>query len=161
VQSNLPGQERAEAPAARPFRNPRIRRAALGVTAPILNPVVRALAGRRHFPLFAVIRHRGRRSGRWYATPVAARPTPEGFVVPLTFGNQADWFRNLEAAGGVVRWKGEDYPVADPRIVDWAAAQSAFSATERFLVPRLGIEYFAWLRRVPSERASKSGGRTS
>jgi hypothetical protein len=65
-----------------------------------LNPLMLSLAGGRRLSMFAVIYHRGRRSGRSYATPVSARPTADGFVISLTFGEQADWFRNVQAAGG-------------------------------------------------------------
>ena len=58
------------------------------------------LAGKRWNLIFAVVEHRGRRSGRVYSTPVAARRTPGGFIVSLAFGAQVDWHRNLLAAGG-------------------------------------------------------------
>src|SRR5262249_13779284 len=80
------------------------------IAARLLNPIMRKLAGRRGLPLFAVVLHRGRRSGRLYATPVGARQTEDGFVIPLTFGEGSDWFKNVQAAGGcVIRWKGADY----------------------------------------------------
>jgi deazaflavin-dependent oxidoreductase (nitroreductase family) len=125
-----------------------VRRAALdslkGFIGRRLNPHILALAGSPRLPLFAVVLHRGRRSGRPYATPVGARRTPGGFVIPLTFGEEADWFQNVRAAGGcVIRWKGADYPVVEPEIVDWAAARSAFSPVERVLVPLIGIKQFA------------------
>jgi hypothetical protein len=49
------------------------------------------LAGRRHwYP--AVIRHRGRRSGREYATPVMAEPIAgEAFINPLLYAQDVDW----------------------------------------------------------------------
>jgi hypothetical protein len=52
----------------------------------VLNPLILTVAGRRHMALAAVVHHRGRRSGRAYATPVGAGPTTDGFVIPLTFG---------------------------------------------------------------------------
>jgi deazaflavin-dependent oxidoreductase (nitroreductase family) len=111
-----------------------------------LNPLMLSLAASRHLPL-AVIHHRGRRSGRSYATPLAARPMADGFVIPLTFGQQADWFRNVQAAGGcVIQWKGANYPVTEPVVVDWATVRSAFSPLERVLVPIIGIEQFVRLR---------------
>src|SRR5688572_11665767 len=64
------------------------------------------LAGRRWNPIFAVVEHVGRRSGRHFATPVAARRVAGGFVVSLAFGADADWHRNLLAAeGGTIRWR--------------------------------------------------------
>src|SRR5215471_11483953 len=55
----------------------------------LLNPLLLSLAGSRHMPMFAVINHQGRRSGRSYSTPVGARKTVDGFIIPLTFGQQA------------------------------------------------------------------------
>jgi deazaflavin-dependent oxidoreductase (nitroreductase family) len=117
----------------------------------LLNPFILSLAGSRRLPMFAVIHHRGRRSGRSYSTPLGARPTADGFVIPLTFGKQADWFRNVQAAGGcVIRWKGTDYPLIEPEIVDWAAARSAFYPLERVVMPLIRIEQFVQLRNAPT-----------
>ena len=123
------------------------RRAVISLGTRLFNPLTRRFAGSRWFPLFALVRHRGRRSGRVYATPVGARPTPDGFVIPLTFGTSADWFRNVQAAGGcVVRWRGAEYPVVAPAVVDWATARSAAYPAERIALPLLGITRFAQLR---------------
>jgi hypothetical protein len=54
----------------------------LGLTR-IFNRVVLLLAGTRLLPLYGVVEHRGRRSGRLFRTPVVARPTADGFVVPM------------------------------------------------------------------------------
>jgi deazaflavin-dependent oxidoreductase (nitroreductase family) len=116
-----------------------------------LNPLMLSLAGSPRLPMLAVIHHRGRRSGRSYTTPLAARPMADGFVIPLTFGQQADWFRNVQAAGGcVIRWKGANYSVTEPVVVDWATVRSAFSPVERVLVPIIGIEQFVRLRHAPA-----------
>lgn len=48
----------------------------------ILNPMMPAVAGRRHW-YAAALHHTGRRSGRHYTTPVVAQPVPDGFVIPL------------------------------------------------------------------------------
>jgi deazaflavin-dependent oxidoreductase (nitroreductase family) len=117
----------------------------------LFNPLILRLAGSRLLPLFGVIHHQGRRSGRSYATPVAARRTAAGFVVPMTFGERADWFQNVLAAGGcVIRWKGVDYPVVEPEIIDWATARPAFSPVLRVLAPLFGIEQFVRLRHAPT-----------
>jgi deazaflavin-dependent oxidoreductase (nitroreductase family) len=100
---------------------------------------------------FAVVYHRGRRSGRLYATPISARPTADGFAIGLTFGERADWFQNLRAAGGgAIRWNGVEYPVVAPEVVDWATVRTAFSRVERALVPLLGIQRFARVQLAPS-----------
>ena len=78
-------------------------------------PLARRLAGRRGFPLWAVVHHRGRVSGRELSVPVAVRTTPEVFVVALPWGPGTNWVRNVLAAGGcVVRWRGHDHVVTDP-----------------------------------------------
>ena len=62
-----------------------------GPLAQIFNPLVVRFAGSRYLPLWAIIRHRGRRSGRLYATPVAVTHTADALIVPLPFGADADW----------------------------------------------------------------------
>ena len=133
---------------------PRVARAirrVLRLGTRLLNPLILSLAGSQHLPMFAVIHHRGRRSGRSYSTPLGARPTADGFVLAITFGKQADWFRNVQAAGGcVIRWKGVDYPLIEPEVVDWATARPAFYPLERVVMPIIGIEQFVRLRNAPA-----------
>jgi deazaflavin-dependent oxidoreductase (nitroreductase family) len=89
-----------------------------------LNPAVLNLAGRSS-SLYAVVHHVGRRSGRTYATPVRVRPTPEGFIIPLPYGRDVDWCRNILAAGRcTISWHGNDYPVGEPEVIDLATAVS-------------------------------------
>jgi|SRR6266571_1855319 len=112
-----------------------------------LNPLMLSLAGSHRLSAFAIIHHRGRRSGRSYTTPVGARPTVGGFVIPVTFGEQANWFRNVQATGGCeIRWKGANYSLTDPEVIDWATARSVFYPVERILMPIIGIEQFVRLR---------------
>lgn len=93
------------------------------------------LAGRRWNAIFAVIHHRGRRSGLERATPVAARRVADGFIVSLAFGAHVDWYRNLLAAGGgVIRWRGRDYPVGTPQLTDPATALPVFNPIQRLLL---------------------------
>lgn len=119
-----------------------------------LNPLMLSLAGSPRLPMLAVMYHRGRRSGRSYATPLGARPVADGFVIPVTFGEQANWFRNVQAAGGcVIQWKGANYALIDPEVIDWATARSAFYPVERILMPIIGIEQFVRLRHAPASNA--------
>jgi deazaflavin-dependent oxidoreductase (nitroreductase family) len=123
------------------------RRALIYAGTRLLNPLVQRFAGSRAFPLFALVRHEGRRSGRPYITPVGARRSPDGFVIPLTFGERADWFRNVQALGQcVIRWRGREYLVVAPQVVGWSTVRSAFYAPERVAVPLLGITAFVRLR---------------
>jgi len=116
-------------------------RGALRSATRLFNPLVLLLAGTRFLPLYGVIEHRGRRSGRAFRTPVVVRPTGDGFLVPMPWGESTDWYRNVRAAGAcVIRWKGRDYPLAQPEVIDDpAAADAGFSAFERAVMTRLGI----------------------
>jgi deazaflavin-dependent oxidoreductase (nitroreductase family) len=133
--------------AARLFRNRSVRRVFLALYRPIINPLVLLLVGSKRASMMAVIQHQGRKSGRAYSTPVSARATPDGFVVPLNFGDTADWFKNVKAAGGcTIEWNGARYPVVEPRIVDWSVAKSAFSPWEQKVMGLVGMANFVELR---------------
>ena len=51
-------------------------------------------------PGWAVVIHRGRKSGRTFRTPLWAFRRRGGYVIALTYGPSADWVRNVLAAGG-------------------------------------------------------------
>jgi deazaflavin-dependent oxidoreductase (nitroreductase family) len=86
-------------------------------------------------PPLAVIHHRGRRTGRRYHTPVVAFRTHDGFVVPMTYGRDVDWARNLRAAnGGEIVQLGRRLTVRNPRVVDGAQAASRLPAPVRPLL---------------------------
>lgn len=129
----------------------RVRHFLQGRLTRVFNPFVLGHAGSRRRLKYAVIHHQGRRSGRPYATPTSARPTPDGFVIPMAFGEGADWVRNVLAAGGcVIEWEGTEYALVDPEVVDLAAIRSAFSPIERALMPVFGARQFVRLRYAPT-----------
>jgi deazaflavin-dependent oxidoreductase (nitroreductase family) len=100
--------------------------------------LTRPLAGKRWNPMFAVVVHRGRRTGTQYETPAAARRVADGFVISLAFGRQVDWHRNLFAAGGGrIRWRGREYPVGVPQPIDVATGLAAFHTIQRLFL-RIG-----------------------
>jgi deazaflavin-dependent oxidoreductase (nitroreductase family) len=112
----------------------------------LFNPLVLSLAGTRFLPLYGVVTHTGRRSGTTFRTPVVVRPTSDGFIVPMPWGERTDWYRNVRAAGGcVIRWNGRDYPLTQPEVIDDpAAVGAAFGPFQRAAMARLGID--RWLR---------------
>ena len=113
----------------------------------LFNPIGRFAAGRRWFPLWAVVEHRGRTSGRIYEIPVVARKTSDGFVIPLPFGSATPWARNVIAAGGCrIRWSGRDYDLTDPKVVDRASVADAFNAGMRAVMGPAGMNEFLSLR---------------
>ena len=81
-------------------------------------PLLRPLAGRRFFTIWAVIRYRGRRSGKEYALPIAIAATPDGFVIPMPFAG-AQWVLNVIAAGECqIRWNGRDWKATEPEVIE-------------------------------------------
>ena len=129
---------------ASPSRLARLTRALARVTAPLSRP----LAGRRFFPLWAIIHYRGRRSGREYAIPVAIRAPAVAFVIALPWGDQTQWVRNVLAAGGcTIRWRGVDHAVVDPRVIGIAEAAAAFTPVQRWILRAAGVARFIHLRR--------------
>ena len=123
---------------ARPTRRRPPIAAVFGIFTP-LNSRLARFAGSKYVPLWALLTHQGRRSGRMYATPVAARRTAYGFVIPLAFGEAADWCRNVLASGRAqMRWKDRDYTLEDPVVVDARTELAAFPFFARPLV-RLGL----------------------
>ena|SRR5690348_4612975 len=73
-------------------------------------------------PPWAILRHVGRKSGAVYRTPIVGFVCGEEFAVPLLYGEQSDWARNLIAAdGGVLERKERKYVLQAPRIVDSAS----------------------------------------
>ena len=76
-------------------------------------------------PPFAVIHHLGRRSGRPYRTPVVAFHAGGGFVVPMTYGRDVDWARNIVRAKGCdLERMGQRTTVRNPRVVGFDVAES-------------------------------------
>ena len=108
--------------------------------------ITRPLAGKHWNPIFAVVLHQGRTSGRRYETPVAARRFNDGFVISLAFGTQVDWYRNLLASsGGLIRWRGREYPVTAPERIDVATGLAAFHPIQRAALRICGIDGFVRL----------------
>ena len=70
-------------------------------------------------PPWAVILHRGRRSGRSYRTPLLAFRRGRTLIIALLYGEESDWLRNLRAGGGEVIRGGRTFPVlGPPRVVE-------------------------------------------
>jgi deazaflavin-dependent oxidoreductase (nitroreductase family) len=106
-----------------------------------LNPLATPLM--RRLPPFAVLHHRGRRTGRSYDTPVQAYPAPDGWVVGLAYDRNSAWVLNLLAAGGGEMTRaGHRYRMTQPRRVGreslellpvWAVPQMHMVGIDDFL----------------------------
>jgi deazaflavin-dependent oxidoreductase (nitroreductase family) len=104
------------------------------------------LAGRKYW-YAAAIRHTGRKSGKQYSTPVGVERVQDGFVIPLAYGTQVDWLKNVIAAGrATISVKGETYDVTQPEVIDGAAALPSLSPGRRRAFERLGIAHYLKLK---------------
>ena len=107
----------------------------------VANPVVRTFAGR--LPPFAIVVHRGRRSGREYRTPVWSFGAGQGAIVALTYGAETDWVKNVLAQGGceIIR-RGRRIALGHPRLVGEDEGMSRMPGLIRPAVRLIGVTDF-------------------
>jgi deazaflavin-dependent oxidoreductase (nitroreductase family) len=98
------------------------------------NQIFLAISG-RWLRAYSIVRHVGRTSGRTYRNPVSAYPLGDGFVIPVLYGTQSQWVRNVMAAGRfTLRTKGRDYLLERPEIIPPAQALAAYPTLLRRLM---------------------------
>ena len=120
----------------------------------ILNPFALWVVARRPM-YYGVVHHVGRHSGRTYSTPVVAKLTPSGIVIPLPYGAETDWCRNLLSAGhGTVTLQGTDYAVENPSIVGADVAGPLVPAATARVWQWMGIDKFLCLKLAQIEKMS-------
>ena len=73
-------------------------------------------------PPWAVVLHRGRRSGNRYRTPLLAFRRDRTLVIALLYGTESAWLRTLRAGGGPIVRRGRAFAVGPPDVVDTAEA---------------------------------------
>jgi deazaflavin-dependent oxidoreductase (nitroreductase family) len=96
----------------------------------LTNPIIGMFAW--FVPPFAVVRHVGRKTGRTYRTPVVAFRSDAGIVIPMTYGRDVDWARNiLRAKGGELERMGGRVRLRNPRIVGFERAHRRLPAALR------------------------------
>ena len=106
----------------------------------VFNPRQMATAGQPG--AFAqVLRHTGRTSGRTYETPLGIEPTDDGFVIALVYGNDAQWLKNVLAAGRaeVVR-DDVTYAVDGPELVAVDEVMGYFKPSDQRLLGLFGVD---------------------
>jgi deazaflavin-dependent oxidoreductase (nitroreductase family) len=108
----------------------------------ILNPGALWIVARRRM-YYGVMHHVGRRSGRMYSTPVVAKLTPEGIIIPLPYGPNTDWCRNVLAAGhATLTLDGAEYAIDNPTIVGADVAGPLVPAATARTWKWLGIDNY-------------------
>ena len=114
-----------------------------------VNPITRLFAGR--MPGFGVLTYRGRKSGKLYSTPVNVFRHGNDYVFVLTYGSDADWVKNVLAAGGCqIMRRGRSVQLIQP-IVIVDRTLSLVPAPIRF-IGRLGnVTEFLRMRPEPAQ----------
>ena len=85
-------------------------------TTRFLNPVTRRFAG--WLPGFGLLTYTGRKSGRRYRTPLNVFKRGQFYVFALTYGSEANWVRNILAAGGCeLQVRGRDVRLVEPELL--------------------------------------------
>ncbi len=119
------------------------------------NPVLGTIAWL--VPPLAVIHHVGRKTGRRYRAPVVAFRSARGFVVPMTYGRDVDWGRNImKARGCELMQMGRRYVLRNPRIVDGGGAYQHLPVGVRSALRAANLPGFVLLD-LRRERARSEG----
>lgn len=113
-----------------------------------VNPVTRWFAAR--LPGFGVVVHSGRRSGGRYLTPVNAFERSDHVVFMLTYGSDADWVRNVRAAGTCrLLTGGGEITLLEPEVVV-DSARSLVPRPVRLAAGLIGATEFLRMRKAPA-----------
>ena len=97
----------------------------------------------RRISPFVIVHHVGRTSGKPHATLAAAFPASAGFVLTPTYGPEADWVRNVLAAGSfTLDRRGDHYRLANSRLVPRAEAWPYLPGPVRLAMRLMGIEWY-------------------
>jgi deazaflavin-dependent oxidoreductase (nitroreductase family) len=117
------------------------------------NDMTRKISGTQRSS-WGLLTHVGRRSGHTYQTSLGAHAYGDGFLLPLGYGTQTDWYRNLMAAGtGTLAWKGRTYRLERPELISEPEAMRAWPMRDRILLKLAGMRDFVWLHSGKDEAA--------
>jgi deazaflavin-dependent oxidoreductase (nitroreductase family) len=103
----------------------------------------------------SVVRHRGRKSGRPYETPVGAVSTDDGFVIALPYGSRSQWVRNVLTTGSAtIVNEGREYRVDRPELIPLETMAARFSASDQRSHRLFGVDQCLRVRRAEAEAAA-------
>ena len=110
-----------------------------------VNRLMRRIA-RLPFGPFCLVEHVGRRSGTTYQTPIVAVLHGNSFIVALTYGTHADWYRNILAAGGCrIYWHRQWYDIGQIVPVSKDDAMATFPIWLQVFVTVIRVKDFIQL----------------
>jgi len=115
----------------------------------VTNPLARLVAG--WAPGFAIVRHRGRKSGREYSTPINIFKVEGGFVIALTYGKDVDWLKNVMAVGRcVIRYRKREIELVDPVFVHTSEGMALMPRPVRAILRFSNVTEFVRLSQAPN-----------
>jgi deazaflavin-dependent oxidoreductase (nitroreductase family) len=114
-----------------------------------IDPVLRPAAKR--LPMFGIVAHRGRKTGRTYHTPINVFRRDDTYLFFLTYGSDAQWVKNILAAGSCsLETRGRVVVLVEPELVTDPELRAA-PAVVRFVERRLaGATEYLRMRAAPA-----------
>ena len=110
----------------------------------VTNPIARRIAGSA--PMFAIVYHRGRRTGRPYSTPINIFQIDDGFVIALTYGPDVDWVKNILKVGDAeVRHRSRLIRVFGPELIPTKEGMAAMPRLVRLILRMINVTEFLHL----------------
>jgi deazaflavin-dependent oxidoreductase (nitroreductase family) len=81
-----------------------------------INPITRPVA--KKLPTFAILTHRGRKSGRTYRTPINVFQRDNYYFFFLTYGSDVQWVKNVLATGSCsIETRGRVVELVEPELI--------------------------------------------
>jgi deazaflavin-dependent oxidoreductase (nitroreductase family) len=110
----------------------------------VANPVIRRFAG--SIGPLTLVKHRGRKTGRTYTTPVMSFTTHGGLVVGVMYGRRSDWVRNVLAGGAVeVKRRGRTDRYQSARLLGQGEGLHLLPSMLRGTFRLLRVRHFVYL----------------
>lgn len=105
-------------------------------------------------PPFAALTHRGRTTGREYRIVLNAWPCDDRFAFALTYGDDADWVRNVLASESAeLEWRRQRIHLHRPEVVGPDDVRPCIPAPIRAGLRAFGVDRFLLMERVSPEAA--------
>jgi deazaflavin-dependent oxidoreductase (nitroreductase family) len=102
---------------------------------------------RLSFSPISIVYHIGRKSGNTYQTPVIVDRVEDGFMFALTYGEEVDWYHNVQAAGKCeLLWQGKMFKLESPEKVPAQDALDTYSFPFKYILRLAGIRGFFKMR---------------
>jgi deazaflavin-dependent oxidoreductase (nitroreductase family) len=84
----------------------------------------------------------GRKSGKFYRTPINVFRAPDGFIIALTYSSKSEWVKDVLAAGGCkLKTRGKRYRLAAPKVVH-DSSRRRFPIPVRLILKLVGADEY-------------------